>query len=246
MILISREVGSRELLPLFQRYGIPTELVALPYGDVAFDGNGPDGLMSVCVERKTLHDMLSCIDSGRYSAYQRVGMANIYNKSCLMLEGNWRPHDGDGADVLMEGFRNKEGKIVYAPCQYRSRPVLYSKLRRYLFSVEFTGVTVMYTRDIRHTVHDICELYHYLQKPWDRHRSMLEMQKIVLPSITGRPSLRRRWAADLDGVGEGLSLEAEQLFRTAGELSRADESAWMKIKGIGPRMARRIIHQIWT
>lgn len=240
MILIdTKGKETQELLPHIQAQRVPVEATDLPYGDAAFEGSGPDGIMAVGIERKKLHDMLACIDDSRYSAHQRLGMSQLYRVSFLVIEGYWRPHDPGG--MLMEGY---SGGMSWGYAKHRSAKILYSKLRRYLFSVTLSGVHVIYTRDPFHTAFDICELYHYFQKPWRNHTSMLEMQKLSLPAINLKPPLVRKWAADIDGVGVKLSEDAERLFKTPIRLASSDEMDWLKIRGIGVPTAQDIVRQI--
>jgi ERCC4-type nuclease len=84
------------------KLGVKAEKADLQFGDFAFEGNGPDGTISIGVERKTLHDLLNCIDDARYAGHQRVGMKQMYTISYLLVEGHWRAHDPSG--ILMEGF----------------------------------------------------------------------------------------------------------------------------------------------
>lgn len=228
-----------DFLACFKRSGVPTESYILPFGDACFEGSGPRGTISVGVELKTLHDMLHCIDDARY-VKQRTGMSQLYGKSFLIVEGHWKPHDPNGS--LMEGF---QGGTSWGDCRYRSQRVMYSKLYRYLLSVSLSGVTVTYSRDMFHTAYNICEIYHYFQKPWHRHTSMLETQVLSLPSLYGPPSLCREWAARIDGVGVIKSIEAEKVFRTAANLANAEEREWLQVPGIGPGSAKKIVRQIW-
>lgn len=240
MILVSAE--SKELETLIRARSVPVERAALLFGDVAFEGNGPDGTMLIGIELKRLHDMLNCIDDARYSAHQRVGMAQMYRVSVLNIEGLWRPHDQK--DLMMEGFYNKAGDLKWGYCQPSGRCVMYSKLRRYLFSVALSGVPVTYTRDILHTVKDIVELYWYFQKAWDKHTALLQMQRLNLPALNGKPSLTRRWAANLEDVGVKLSDQAARKFKTPIALATADETEWVKISGIGVSTAQGIWREI--
>lgn len=243
MILVDVARGSAELKPYVRALGLRCETTSLQYGDICFEGHGPDGMMGIGIERKRLHDMLACIDDARYTGHQRIGMRHLYRVSILLIEGLWRPHDQTG--VLMEGFINKDGKLAWAECRYRSSRVAYSKLRRYLFSVGLGGVHVCYTRDIEHTAYDIHEWYHYFQKDWWKHTSLLEMQKLHLPSLLHKPPLVRRWAADLEDVGIVKSEAAQRLFKKPITLATAEESDWLQIPGVGVKTAQSIVREIW-
>lgn len=230
----------RDLVEKINNLGISCEASDLLFGDAAFEGNGPDGLIGVGIERKTLHDMLSCIDDARYTGHQRIGMKNMYKVSILLVEGHWKPHDPKG--LMMEGF---SGGISWGYCRQGSKMVMYSKLRRYLFSVALSGVIVCYTRDLFHTAYDIHEWYHYFQKPWDHHTSLMELQVLNIPTLRAKPTLVRKWANDIEDVGTKLSLDAEMLFKTPIKLATSEEQDWLKIRGIGVPTAQKIIRQIW-
>jgi ERCC4-type nuclease len=244
MILVDSRKGSAELLPLIKRLGgVQAELSSLPFGDFTFEGNGPRGVVSIGVERKTLHDILNCIDDSRFSGHQKVGMIPLYAKSYLLVEGMWRPHDQNGQ--LMEGFRTKDGKVQWGFCRYLSRPVMYSKLRRYLFSVAMSKMEIMYTLTPEHTAIDVAELYHYWQKRWQDHTSMLQVQEMALPSLGEKPPLVREWAARLTGIGVKHSLDAQRIFKTGGRLANADERQWLQVPGVGVKTALSVVKEIW-
>lgn len=240
MLLLDERIGSRELLPYIKRITkVPVELTHLSYGDACWEGNLDKGRALIGVERKTLHDMLNCIDDSRYAAHQLPGMRKMYAKSILILEGCWKPHDPDG--YLMESF-NGGGNWGY--CKYRSRPVLYSKLHNYLLSASLSGVTVTYSRDMFQTAYNICEMYQYFDKKWSDHKSMLETQKLNIPQAIGKPSLVRKWAAEIDGVGVEYSQQAEQLFKTPIKLATSQEMDWMRMDRMSAKRAVRIIKDI--
>lgn len=238
MILIDSRVGSRELLPYIQRVGPKCELSSLEFGDACFEGNGPSGRIGIGIERKALSDILNCIDDSRYSAHQRPGMLQMYSKTILMVEGVWKPDTTTG--YLMECIRT----LTWQPLRYRMQMTRYSKLFRYLLSLQLAGETVIITRDLEHTAYNICECFSYFQKRWEDHTALMETQKLNMPSLTGKPSLVRRWAAELEGVGVKHSMEAERLFPTAWELARSNESEWISIPGVGAKLARSIVKQI--
>ncbi|MBU6231696.1 hypothetical protein KGP36_03425 [Patescibacteria group bacterium] len=182
--------------------------------------------------------MLNCIDDARYAAHQRPGMLAMYSKNILMLEGVWKPDSVTG--YLMECVAT----LTWRPFRYRAQMTRYSKLFRYLLSIQLAGTCVIITRDQEHTAYNICECFSYFQKRWEDHTSLLETQTLNMPSLTGKPSLVRRWAAQIEGVGVKHSMEAERLFKTPYELASSDEHDWITVPGIGAKLARSIIKQI--
>ncbi len=237
MILVDSRVGSRELLPLIKQLGVKAELSELEYGDFCCNGNGPKGQICIGIERKTLSDILQCIDDARYAAYQRPGMARMYDKSILMIEGSWRPRE-DG--ILMELFRG----LKWGECRYRSQRVMYSKLYRYLLSMTMGGVIITYSRDMEHTAFNVCEIFHYFSKKWEDHTSLIELQTLNIPDMRGKPTLVRKWAAQITGVGVKLSQEAETYFKKPLVLANSSESDWIKLPQVGAKTAMQIIREI--
>lgn len=255
MILVDSAVGSWELQSLIVKQGIACDKTQLTYADACFEGFGPDGLVAIGVERKRIGDILQCIDDGRFTGHQRIGMAKMYRFSFLIIEGYWKPDTGSG--VLLEGHPKRDGSLVWSPYRPGGRVVMYHKLRRYLFSLSLGGVVVLYSRDLAQTAYDICELYHWFQKQWRDHKSLLAMhrgyfwqqdgrtdQLMALPAMMQKPSLVRRWAAELSGVGVRKSEEAARVFKTPRAMVEADADDWQQIDGIGPVIANRIVKEI--
>lgn len=246
MILVDIPKGPREspqyrnqaeLKRLIRAQGILCDAVPLQYGDAAMEGNGPDGNITIGIERKGLHDMLNCIDDAHFAGKQRLGMKNLYNVSILMIEGYWG-YRNDG--LLME---SRDG-VKWWSCRPHGRPVMYSKLRRYVMSMAYSGVIVNYTKDLAHTAYDICEIFHYHEKKWDDHTSLREIHKLAIPQLMGRPSLTRQWASCIEGVGVKLSEDAERMFRKPHRLANSDELDWIRIPGISVAKAQDIVRQI--
>ena len=243
IILVDSRVGSKELAPIIRKYGVECELTELPYADVAMEGCGPHGPITIGCERKTLNDLLCCIDDSRYAAHQRPGMLMMYTKSFLFLEGMWTYGDGNGYEgLLMQGYRRGQS---WGPLRVKGgRTPLYSKLYRYLLSVSLSGVIITNSLDINHTAYNLCELWHFFQKPWHQHRSLMETQKLAIPSLNGKPSLVRRWAAELPGIGVEHSLDAERVFKTGTGLALSTQAEWETIPGIGPKTAKKVVREI--
>lgn len=241
MIHVDLNKGSIELLPYIRRIakGITVQDVGLSSGDFYFQGNGPDGRIDIGIERKTVDDMLDCIETGRYMNSQRLKMKEDYNISVLFLEGHWRPHDPDG--WLMEGY--KDG-LSWGYNKHRSQRSLYSGLYRYLISVASTGVIICYPRNIWQCAYDVVEWYHYWQKPFHEHNSARDIYMPAIPSLTAKPSLVKKWAYCLDDVGPKISDLAARHFRKPITLAEADETEWVKIPGVGVKMAKDIVRKI--
>lgn len=251
MISVSSAVGSKELRGPILSLGVSCESISLQFADAAFEGNGPSGTMLVGIERKTLHDILDCIESARYNQ-QRLGMGRTYQVSMLVIEGLWKPRE-DG--ILMEGFRDykaerglrlagKNGEVIaWTDLKQGGGKVMYSKLYRYLQSVSHGGVIVKFTRDLNHTAFNICEDFHYYQKRWKDHRSLMDIHIPQIPSLKLRPSLRRLWAFHCPGVGMVGSESAEKYFPTAHALAVADEGQWVRA-GIRVGDAQEIVRRI--
>lgn len=238
MIYVDYNKGSIELLPLIiQIGGVKAEKATLPAADFCFEGNGPKGPISVGIERKTLHDMLNCIEDSRYGE-QRRKMNAMYDVSVLMLEGHWRPHE---QGFLMEGYNNG---TTWGYAKHRSSRTMYNSLYRYLIGVASTGVIITYPRNPWHCAYDVVEWFHFWNKSYNSHRSMREIQKVSIPALNFRPSLLRKWAADLPGVGVELSEAAERKFKKPITLATADEMDWMGIPGVGVKTAKQIVKEI--
>lgn len=230
--------------PIRRIGGVTVEQAALDYGDASFIGNGPDGPVIVGIERKKLHDILHCVDDGRLSGHQLVGMRGPvseggYDVRVLMVEGHWKPHDNKG--VLMESH---EGH-AFGYCKPGGRAVMYNKLYRYLISVQLSGVIVCYSRDAFNTAFNIVEWHEYFDKPFIEHTSMMEMHKISIPTLNGKPSLLRKWAASLTDVGLKTSELFERKFRKPITLANADEQDFLSVPGVGVKTARQIVKEIW-
>jgi len=225
------------LRTLIRTFGVECEAVPLSWGDACFEGNGPEGTIHIGIERKSLHDMLRCIDDATFAGKQRIGMKNLYTVSILMVEGFWRAREDGFLLESQDGCR-------WWVCRPNGKPVMYSKLRRYLISIRYGGVHVNFTRDLWHTAYDIVEEYHYNQKRWDDHTRLREVHRMAIPQMNHKPSLTRMWASDIEGLGVKKSEEAEAIFRKPIRLANADEQQWTQISGVGTKLAQSIVRQI--
>jgi len=244
MILIDdREREAKDLKRLFKTIGVASEIERLEFGDFCMEGNGPHGKTLVGIERKKLHNVLSVIESGQYSGHQGPGMYQMYGHRFFLVEGDWAP--GTSASYMGTLMERWPGMTQFMPCKYRTGRVMYAKLYRYLLSISMSGVTVLHSHNLMETAVNITEVYHWFQKSWSNHTSLITMQNIAVPSLVGKPSLVRRWAAELQGIDVKHSQDAERIFKRPIDLAQGNEVSWMKIRGIGVMTAQRIINEIW-
>lgn len=227
-----------DLMPHFGRLQVKATMEHLQFGDAMLEVNGPEGPLLVGIERKRLRDMLQCVDDGRMSGHQSIGMRQDFDIRVLMLEGVWRPHDPEG--WLMEGY----SAGAWGHLRQGTR-VLYSKLYRYLISLRLSGIVVDYTRDPFHTAFNIAEWEHYGQKAWDAHTSQIQLHQAPIPHLTRKPNLVEKWLYQIDGIGVKKMGIAKRTFRTGLQLAKADEAEWLKIPGVGIKTAQDIVREIW-
>ena len=236
-IFTDSRTGSVELADLLKDAIVTT----LEFGDCAFSGNGPNGVIKVGVERKVISDLIQSINSGRLSGHQLPGLLETYDRVYLLVEGQWRASRKDGT---VEVFRHGKFKPL-GSSRFTSKRVW-----GYLTALNAsTGVTVFITPTMEETVLVIEELEHWWNQPWEKHVSHLMVNKLSPPSAymkPGRPSLIRQIALCLPGIGYDRVMEVEKKFRTVGKMWEADEKAWQEVEGIGKITAKRAYESLHT
>lgn len=230
MILIDRREG--ELVELIED-GVTVEL---EYGDATFQGNGPDGEVSIGIERKRVGDLINSIASGRLSGHQLPGMFEAYQHIYLIVEGEFKEDPVTG-ELLVHKWGRTWTKPERGKRIWRVKDVSH-----YLSSLEvITGVIVKNTRSMWETAQLIMHLQSWWQKEWGWHKSHLQMHKIQPSSAFLRPSkapLIRRIAAELPGIGFDRAAKVETFFGTLESMWYADLADWAGIPGIGKVTAK--------
>lgn len=246
MILIDDRIGSKEMLDLFKPYGLRVDSTRLEFGDACWAGNGPEGDCMIGLERKRITDLVSSMRDGRLSGHQLPGLFSTYQYVYLAVEGIYKP--GDNGELIYwkgAGFR---------PVMCGRNTVMYREVDAYLSTLETkAGVVVRRTGRIEETVAQIVSLYHWWQKPWEKHQSH---QQIYAPVPQGkrmgfvsREELIRRKYGEKAVVAwkmaaqlPGLDTKAESVakhFRCPFAMIAATPEEWMQIKGIGKKLAER-------
>lgn len=233
MILIDDRAGSVELSA-----HLPEALVVrLEYGDVMITGQGPDGEVDVGIERKRIGDLVNSMTSGRLSGHQVPGMLEAYYHSYLIVEGQWKENKCNGELITRRG---KD----WAPLNRGGYKYSATGIWQYIMTLEqMCGMTVRVTKDIHDTCYTVQQIHRWWEKDWEKHTGHLQMHKQGPERAAlgvRKPSLLRRMASELPGVGWKRSLEVERRFGTIECLMLATETELMEIEGIGKVTAREM------
>lgn len=241
MLFVDSRVGSFDLAPVLKGLGAQVELTTLEFGDCAFCGNGPEGRpVQVGIELKKLNDMLSCITSGRFSGHQLPGLVQNYDRIWLVIEGIYRANPRDG---ILETRKGGDWRAV----ELGSRRWQYRDLESFLTTIEVRGgVHIRRTGNREDTARIVAGLYSWWTAgEFEDHRSHLALNHATRDvALLTRPTLVRRVAAELPGIGFEKSGMIAGHFDCVKDMVNAEEHEWTTLPGIGKTIARRIISEI--
>lgn len=241
-LLVDRAIGSGELASDFIAVGLPAQVTHLQFGDFAWEGNGPTGLVKCAVERKRVNrDLISSLHTGRFSGHQLPGLVNNYDHVWLIVEGSIRP---DPASGILQTFSQDHNR--WFDVRLGKGAMMYVDLIGYLTTLEtMTKVKVRVTRGVQDTVHTVKGLFHWWQRDWQDHGSHTGFHYTQPLHMTlDAPSFLRRVAKELDGIGWERSKAVEDRFDSLAEMVLADPEEWFRIEGIGKKTAARVVRQI--
>lgn len=239
MILVDDREGSADLAARLRSAGIDVEIQRMEYGDCCWMGNGPDGPVLVGVERKTAQDLLASMRTGRLCGHQLPGMSEQYFAIYLLVEGMLREEPETGVLQYYSGGRWQDLRVG-------QQRFMWSEMEAYMTSLDtLVGVHLRRTSTPRETVSCIRTLYQWWQKPWEHHSSH-KVLYTPLPqkSLVIRPSVLRRVAAQLPGIGYEKSASVEREFKTVFSMANADALQWRRVEGIGKAISQKVIRAI--
>jgi ERCC4-type nuclease len=224
MILMTESKNDADLYPLF---GGLAYRGPVPYGDFVFSGLWTRGVETwVSMERKRTGDLIDCIQDGRYLAQAQAAKESGFDFLVLIAEGVWRK----GPDGLLQtpgGIRD-----------WRTHPskIEYRKVTNFLLELDFhVGIKVLTSRTPRETVQHVVDTYLLFQDPPEDHHILEQIFMHDPPKrgILRPPSLVRKVASLLPGVGWHKSEAVDREFRSVREMVMADRERWLGIDGIG-------------
>ncbi len=230
LVLIDDRIGSVELGP----YVPDSLIVRLEYGDAEWEGNGPEGKIKVGIERKTLGDLVTSVQTGRLVGHQLPGMVRHYDVCYLVIEGLWRRGPGNVIEVWKRGkWRTAQtGRLGWVA------------LHGLLCSLEVMwGLGIRTTTDIGETGELIRGLARWWGKPWEGHKghhTIYTGSRAKVELAEGEVSVLRKVASVLPGIGYERSAGVEGKFGSVREMCEAGESEWGEIDGIGKVTAGKV------
>lgn len=237
---VDRRAGSVDLYgPLIAKGVKPVELATLAYGDIELVGNGEGGCpVSVGVEYKKLPDLIQSIDTGRLVGHQLPGMLQCYDQVWVLVEGIWR----ESSNGLVEVPRGGTWKPLRAGTGHFGAAALYG----FLFTLQIKlGIRTMFTGTSSQTVAWLYQLNRWwTAKEWEDHRAHLAFDQSSALSAISRPSLVRRVAKELPGIGWNRSGDVDRHFSSVVEMVVADRADWEEIPGVGKGIAKAVVEAL--
>jgi ERCC4-type nuclease len=224
MMYLTSSANDRDLRKLLT----PVIVMAIPYGDVIFNGRDGDKVMRFCVERKKWGDLCQCIDDGRQLNQMRGAYENGFDRYVLVVEG---------------GYKVAGGNLYYRRRGYVDSGMPWTRIQAYLDELHyFTGVQVKHTSTARETAQAINNLHDLMQSR--DHNSLKKFYSPpVTPVLMRKPGIVRRVAKEFMGIGWDRSLAVEKQFPTLREMVNAGVEEWMEVEGIGKNIAYSVVKE---
>jgi len=203
----------------------------------------------IACERKKVGDLCQCINDGRFLFQMQNCKEAGGDYLVLVLEGRYRrnPEDGLLEVPIWVPFVNAGGYYKRREEWQPVKPIMqFSRFDQYLTELQRdAGILVKHTENVRGTADTILALYQNFQTPQNEHKSLNQIFKPPTPSVQlVRPSLVRRIASELPGVGWQRSGVVAEHFPTVRAMVEADWKEWASLEGIGKKTAQKIVRSL--
>lgn len=230
----------------------------MPFGDVAFQGFGPKGVVSVGIEYKKFGELLDAITTGRLVGHQLRGMilgkvedgevgAGKFDVNYLLIEGIFTVDPKNGLlQIRKRVKRNGYWKSEWADAGRGGRRWSYAQLMEFLNGLP---CRVLITRSQMETCHTLFALHQWWSKPWEKHSAMKVIYQgmntrsrkmgehddefVPMAPVLTHVSPERRTFASIPDVGWEYSAAAEEEFGTHLIGCLAPASAWANLRADG-------------
>jgi len=251
MIYTSDLPNDQDMIKALGSMAIPVNL----FTDACF--SSIDEKLIAC-ERKKIGDMASCVLDGRFLFQMQTCREAGADYLVLVLEGRYRrnPEDGLLEVPVWVPFVNVGG---YHRRREEWQPVkpsiMFSRFDQYLTELQRdVGIIVKRTENVRGTADTVLALYQNFQTPPDQHQSLNQIFKPPTSSVQlVKPSLVRRVASELDGIGWEWSKVVADRFRSVQDMVEADVAVWTglervsgngKKRRLGKKTAQKVVQSL--
>lgn len=206
-----------------------SEAVEAPiaFGDVLIEGVSETGSKIWAVgERKRSVDLLKCISDGRLLKQVRDAYGVGWDRYFLVIESIMR--------------RNQEGNVEYRTGPHWAATTMpWARFQAYLNALHYQmGVYVLWSTSVRNTAETIRGLHTFFSSV--DHQSLKQFHAPT-PSLIYNPTLIRRVANQLPGIGWERSLSVENHWSSVRRMINASAQEWQEIEGIGKGISNQIV-----
>jgi ERCC4-type nuclease len=181
-VFVDDRTGSKELFRPLKRAGCSVKLTRLEFGDVTIPINGPQGELTVAVERKKVDEMVGAIMDPRFTSRQLPGLLTRFPLSYLVIEGGYR--QGPQGELLV-GWGREAG--------FTRQRFLYDSFEHFLLSIEIQTtlshagrLRVKRTQSLYETVSFLAALASWGRKRWQDHGSFKVVDEAIGPKTAKR------------------------------------------------------------
>lgn len=247
MILIDSSVGSKELVRYPPLNNPSLACLADLSGhegnrssaDISFAGKGPEGLLSIGIEFKSLSDLLSSIHSGRLQDTQIPTLKREYDRCWILYYGRYRCGQDDNLETLWTNPHNH--RDYWKPYNFiGNRPMKYGYLESSLLSYTEAGICHKSVPTIEDAAKWIGCLYRWWQKDYDKHSSFRTFDRssdlrkpAIMPGIDEHTRAKMEFADRIPGIDYKKSMSIAGHFDSIQDMVNAGVDEWMRVPGIG-------------
>lgn len=244
-ILIESSDGSKDLInhpPL----DTIANLASFPSGDVAINGNGPNGPVSVGIELKTISDLMTSSITGRLTT-QLERMVTTYHRVWILTYGTLATNP---ASHLLA--TNVRGRLVPV-MRGTTTPFQFTEYYSLLHEISECNVHHHHVPDYPSAALWIAHTAKFWAKPYRCHDRLATLE---LPTTTlipryaagddenDRMKITMRMAACLPHISKGRALTIAQHFASIRDMLTATVAQWVNIPGIGDTTATTAVELI--
>lgn len=197
-----------------------------------FDGNGPDGRVTIGIERKTIGDLVSSLQGGRLQGFQYGKLHDTYDFVWLLVEGIWST-DAQGRLTIRRG--------QFGMRRLPGAHMTEDGLTKALITLEVKGgLKVKQTFNQAQSVTWLTSMLRWwTDKLWEGHKTLLTPYSGH--QVIGQISMFREMVMKLPDVGVSASKAVELAFD--GDMDRVLHSHaadWSELEIVTPAGPRRL------